>query len=79
MDKMEKKSDNKILSPKFKAILSLIGNILMNLVIGNSLIWLYLPEKINFMDSKPNPNVTTINPINKTRKLILYFNFFQYD
>ena len=73
MNKMEKKPDNKILNPKFKAFLSLIGNILMNIVIGNSLIWLYLPETINFnMYLKPNQNITEDNPFNKTRKLILF-------
>ena len=73
MNKMEKKPDNKILNPKFKAFLSLIGNILMNIVIGNSLIWLYLPETINFnMYLKPNQNIAEDNPFNKTRKLILF-------
>ena len=69
---MQKKADNKILSQKFKAILTLIGDILMNFIIGNSLIWLYLPEKLDIhLESKPNLNIIPINSHNKTRKLIL--------
>ena len=69
---MQKKPDNKILNPKLKAILTLIGDILMNLVIGNSLIWLYLPEKLNInLESKPNLNITPMNPYNKTRIIIV--------
>ena len=69
---MQKKSENKILNQKFKAILTLIGDILMNIIIGNSLIWLYLPEKLNIhLDSKPNLNIPSTNPHNKIPKLII--------
>ena len=69
---MQKKSENKILNQKFKAILTLIGDILMNIVIGNSLIWLYLPEKLNIhLDSKPNLNIPSTSPHNKIPKLII--------
>ena len=65
---MQKKPDNKILNPQFKKLLTLIGDILMNLVIGNSLIWLYLPKEFNEnLESKPNLNNTPMNLHNKRR------------
>ena len=69
---MQKKSDNKILNQNFKAFLTLIGDILMNFVIGNSLIWLYLPEKFDIhLESKPNLNITSKNHRNKIKVLII--------
>ena len=71
--KMQKKRDKKIINQNLKAISTLIGNILMNLIIGNSLIWLYLPEKLNLnLENKINQNVSSINPsTNKARKIII--------
>ena len=60
---MKQKKDKKYFNQKLKSISTLIGTSLMNLIIGNSLIWLYLPEKINLsLDSKIN--------INKSKKII---------
>ena len=71
--KMQKKSDKKVINQNLKAISTLIGNILMNLIIGNSLIWLYLPEKLNLnLENKINQNISSINPsTNKARKIII--------
>ena len=71
--KMQKKRDKKVINQNLKAISTLIGNILMNLIIGNSLIWLYLPEKLNLnLENKINQNVSSINPsTNKARKIII--------
>ena len=42
------KPGEKILNKKIKGISSITGCILTNIIIGNSLIWLYLPEKADF-------------------------------
>ena len=42
------KPGEKILNKKIKGVSSIIGCILTNIIIGNSLIWLYLPEKADF-------------------------------
>ena len=72
---MQKKNDKNLINQKLKAISTLIGNILMNLVMGNTLIWLYLPEILNLnLETKPNPNQNINRSVifpNKTRKIIL--------
>jgi hypothetical protein len=46
---MEKKeATEKIISQKIKGISTIIGCIISNIIIGNSLIWLYLPEKADY-------------------------------
>ena len=60
---MKQKKDKKYFNQKLKSISTIISTSLMNLIIGNSLIWLYLPEKINLsLDNKIN--------INKSKKII---------
>ena len=69
---MQRKSNLNVINQNLKAISTLLGNIIMNLVIGNSLIWLYLSEKTNLnFESRPNQNINTVNPINKSRNIIL--------
>ena len=70
---MQKKRDKNVINQKLKAISTLIGNILMNLIIGNTFIWLYLPETLNLnLDNRTNSNVTIANvPTNKSRRIIL--------
>lgn len=74
-NKMRKKKDKNIINNNLKAITTLIGDIIMNLIIGNGLIWLYLPETINLnLDIKINQNMQQINnnfTSNKSRKLII--------
>ena len=46
---MEKKeATEKIIIQKIKGISTIIGSIISNIIIGNSLIWLYLPEKADY-------------------------------
>ena len=72
---MQKKKDDSILNPNVKAISTLIGNIIMNLIIGNSLVWLYLPEIVNInlgVKTNINQDINQINPTsNKSRRIIL--------
>ena len=55
------KSTNKLISNNVKGVLTLIGCIMANILIGNSLIWLYLPEKADYY----------FEDILKTKKLIV--------
>ena len=70
---MQKKSDKTIINHNLKAISTLIGNILMNLIIGNSLVWVYLSEKLNLnLETKANQNVNMSNQTsNKSTKIII--------
>ena len=48
------KLEEKVLNQKIKGIFTIIATILINMIIGNSLIWLYLPEKADYyFDDKP--------------------------
>lgn len=38
----------KVINQKLKGISTIIGSIIANIIIGNSLIWLYLPEKTDY-------------------------------
>jgi hypothetical protein len=38
----------KVINQKLKGISTIIGSIIANIIIGNSLIWLYLPEKADY-------------------------------
>ena len=70
--KMQKRSDINIINQNLKAISTLLGNIIMNLIIGNSLMWLYLSEKTNLnIKSRPNQNINAIASINKSRNIVL--------
>ena len=42
------KINTKLISQKLKGISTIIGTIIVNIVIGNALIWLYLPEKTDY-------------------------------
>ena len=55
------KSTDKLISNNVKGVLTLIGCIMANILIGNSLIWLYLPEKADYY----------FEDILKTKKLIV--------
>jgi hypothetical protein len=44
----EVKSGEKVINQKVKGVMTIIGNILTNIIIGNALIWLYLPEKTDY-------------------------------
>ena len=70
--KMQKRSDINIINQNLKAISTLLGNIIMNLIIGNSLMWLYLSEKTNLnIKSRPNQNINAIASINKSKNIVL--------
>ena len=70
---MQKKKNKNLINSNLKSISTLIGNILMNLIIGNSLIWSYLPETLNLnLETKTNQNINLINQTsNKSRKIII--------
>ena len=70
---MQKKKSKNLINSNLKSISTLIGNILMNLIIGNSLIWSYLPETLNLnLETKTNQNINLINQTsNKSRKIII--------
>ena len=44
----EIKAGEKIINQKIKGVITIIGNIITNIIIGNALIWLYLPEKADY-------------------------------
>ena len=44
----EVKAKAKVINQKLKGISTIIGSIIANIIIGNSLIWLYLPEKADY-------------------------------
>lgn len=69
--KMKKKIDQKVIFHKLKAFSTIIGDIIMNLIIGNSLVWLFLPEALNLnFELKVNQNTNSIDLTKKYRKLI---------
>ena len=72
------KSGEKVINQKLKGICTIIGCILANAIIGNSIIWLYLPEKVDYyFDNKLKTKKIIVSLIltfsNCTK---LFFSFF---
>lgn len=72
------KLEEKVLNQKIKGIFTIIATILINMIIGNSLIWLYLPEKADYyFDDKLKTKKLIVSTILTFANLTkLFFSFY---
>lgn len=56
----EVKAKEQVLNQKLKGISTIIGSIIANIIIGNTLIWLYLPEKADYYFEDKSKSKTLI-------------------
>ena len=74
----ELKVAEKVINQKIKGIITIIGNVLTNLIIGNAFIWLYLPEKTDYyFEDKTKTKKLIVSLILTFSNLSkLYFSFY---
>ena len=74
----EMKPGEKVIAKKIKGIATIIGNVLTNIIIGNALIWLYLPEKTDdFLDNNKKTKLLIVSLILTFSNITkLFFSFY---
>ena len=72
------KPGSKIINQKIKGVSTIIGCILAHMIIGNSLIWLYLPEKTDYyFNDKIETKIIIVSLLLTFSNLTkLFFSFF---